>query len=253
MNEPRVTPPETRRLTLDSAVKYAIIGLCVVLMLDVAIRHLRPLWASETPVVTARARPPVAPEEPLPTEPLSLEWVALQGDPTAPVAIIAYSDFQCPYCRVFAQTIWPDLQRAVIDTGQAQFAFRHLPLDAIHPQARRVGTVAECARQSGKFWEFHDVAFERQRELATVDLGDLAASVGLRKPVVLACADESQAIDVVNRDSREAARLGVRGTPTFFVGRVQADGRVRVTRRLVGAQAVEAFRSAVTEAAASPQ
>lgn len=250
MNEPRVASSGARRFTLDTAVKLAIIGLCTVLMLDVAIRHLRPLWASETPAVTVGTRPPVVPPEaPLPAEPLSLEWVALKGDPKAPVAIIAYSDFQCPYCRVFAQTIWPELQRTLIDTGQAQFAFRHLPLDAIHPQARRIGTVAECARQSGKFWEFHDVAFERQRELATLDIGDLAASIGLHRPAVLACADESQAVDVVNRDSREAARFGVRGTPTFFVGRVRADARVDVVQRLVGAQPVEVFLAAVTAAA----
>ena len=194
MDDQRVTSPGTRRLTLDTAVKWAILGLCLALTLDVAIRNLRPLWASEPPVVSERARGPVPPPEaPLPAEPLSLEMVALKGDSKAPVAIIAYSDFQCPYCRVFAQTIWPELQRTVIDSGQAQFAFRHLPLDSIHPQARRIGAGAECARQLGKFWEFHDVAFERQRELATVDLGDLAASIGLQKPAVLSCIDESPA------------------------------------------------------------
>lgn len=254
MNEPRLTSPQAHRLTLDTAVKCSIIGLCVVLMLDVAIRRLRPLWASDTPVATARTRPGAAPPEaPLPAEPLSLESVALKGDPKAPVAIIAYSDFQCPYCRVFAQTIWPELQRTLIDTGQAQFGFRHLPLDSIHPLARRIGTGAECARQLGKFWEFHDAAFERQRELATLDVGDLAASVGLQKPAVLACVEKSGSINAVKLDSEEAAKLGVRGTPTFFIGRVQAKGRVHVTQRLVGARAVDEFRRAVTLAAAKPQ
>lgn len=108
--------------------------------------------------------------------------------------------------------------------------------------------MAECARRSGKFWEFHDLAFEKQRELGNLDPTDLAVAVGLEKPSSAACALDSQAADVVDRDSKEAARLGVRGTPTFFVGRVRSDSRVDVVQRMVGAQAVEAFRAAVAEA-----
>ena len=254
MSEPRETPPKTGRFTLDTAVKLAILGLCVVLTVDVALRRLSPLAASAAPGVATRTRPPGTPTEaPLPNELLSLELAALKGDANAPVAIIAYSDFQCPYCRVFARTIWPELQRELISTGLAQFAFRHLPLDTIHPYARRIGAVAECARQLGKFWEFHDAAFERQKELATVDLGDLAASIGLQKPAVAECLGKNGAIDSVKRDSDEAASLGVRGTPTFFIGRVEPNGRVRVTQRLVGAQAVDSFRTAVASATATPK
>ncbi len=85
----------------------------------------------------------------------------LKGDPAATVAIIAFSDFQCPYCRVFAQDTWPALQKEYIDTGQVRFAFRHLPLDSIHLQARRIAEAAECASRHSSFREID--MFDRLR------------------------------------------------------------------------------------------
>lgn len=201
---------------------------------------------------TARAIRPAASaaraEPPLPSEPVSLEHAALKGDPAAPVAIVAFSDFQCPYCRVFAQDTWPALQKALVDTGKVQFAFRHLPLDSIHPQARRIAAGAECARQLGRFWDFHDSLFSRQKELGSADLSALAVDLGISKPAFDSCVAGDGPAALVQADSRSASALGVAGTPTFLVGRVGDDGRVRVTHRLVGAQSVDEFTAAVASA-----
>lgn len=231
---------ERLRLSLEAAATVLVVVAAFVLY-----RLIVP-----QPVVRAGAgRPTTAgsrPEAPLPTEPLSLDEAAVKGDPDAPVAIVAFSDFQCPYCRVFAQTTWPDIQRELVDTGKVRFLFRHLPLDSIHPKARMLGTSAECSRRQGKFWEFHDYLFLRQKDLPLAEPAELGGAVGMDAAAFAACL-ASDAADTVQADSATASRLGVQGTPTFFIGRVE-NGRLRATSRLVGAAAFASFEKAVSEA-----
>jgi protein-disulfide isomerase len=253
MGDSQAKPSASGR-DLQGWLELIALVLIIAVALALLYRLIRP--AESAVAVAAAGRPPapgvraVPPEPPLPSEPLSLEHAALLGDPKAPVAIVAFSDFQCPYCRVFAQDIWPAVQKQFVETGQVQVAFRHLPLDSLHPLARRIAAGAECARQQGRFWEFHDALFARQRELAQANLGEMAAAVGVTASAFTACLDGEAAAGVVLADSSAADGLGVSGTPTFFVGRVTADGRVQVTQRIVGAKAVEVFAKAVADAAA---
>lgn len=186
-------------------------------------------------------------EPPLPTQPVSLSGAASIGSEDAPVAIITFSDFQCPYCRVFALDHWPQVKRELVDSGRARFAFRHLPLDSLHPQARRIATSAECARRQDLFWPFHDLLFDNQAALATADLGSMASSIGINEPSFTSCLNTPEAAAIVAADSSGASALAITGTPTFLVGRIESDGRVRVVRRLVGARDVDAFKLAVDE------
>lgn len=252
--------PQARRQASGRGLQGWLELIAIVLITAVAVALLYRLIRPAESAALAAARRPLAPaagnvrpEPPLPAEPLSLEGAALKGDPKAAVAIIGFSDFQCPFCRVFAHDTWPELQKQFVDTGQVQFAFRHLPLDSRHPQARRIGAGAECARQQGKFWEFHDALFARQQDLAQANLVEIAFDVGMAESAFTTCVDGQAAADVVLADSTGASLLGVSGTPTFLVGRVQPDGRVQVTQRLVGAQSVDVFGRAVAGAAVVPQ
>lgn len=86
----------------------------------------------------------------------------LQGSPDAPVAIIEYSDFQCPFCRSFFDTTLPMIRKDYIATGKAQLIYRHFPLSEIHPMSEKSAEASECAAQQGKFWEMHDAIFTLQ-------------------------------------------------------------------------------------------
>ncbi len=242
--------------TLAGAVRSGLDLLATILVVAVAGALLVRILAAPPPARAERIAPSTAagvrPEPPLPSQPISLDGAAVIGSSTAPVAIIGFSDFQCPFCRVFAQTHWPNIKRALVDSGQVRFAFRHLPLDSLHPQARRIAVGAECARRQERFSPYHDLLFENQAVLAKADLTSLASSVGVDRRSFASCLDAPDAAAVVTSDSAGASALAVTGTPTFLVGRVDSDGRVKVLRRLVGARDVEAFKAAVEEARRNP-
>lgn len=80
------------------------------------------------------------------------------------VTVVEFSDFQCPFCEQFFSNTWPQLKKEYIDTGKITFAYRHFPLTSIHPNAMPAAIAAECANEQGKFWEYHDLLFQNQKE-----------------------------------------------------------------------------------------
>jgi protein-disulfide isomerase len=187
----------------------------------------------------------------LPKEPVTLDGAQILGRRDAEFGIIEYSDFQCPFCARFEQSIFPQLRQAYIDTGRALFAFRELPLQAIHPLAEQAAEAAECAGRQGKFWEMHDRLFASASMLDQSSIQGTANALGLRPGEFAACLDREGPADV-QRDASAAKALGVTGTPTFLIGRVDPDGRVLVSRILTGARPVSEFEAALSSAEAGP-
>ena len=180
---------------------------------------------------------------PLPKEPLSLAGAAVQGDARANVAIIEFSDFQCPYCARFATETLPAFLDKYVKPGRVLFAFRHMPL-RIHPVAQKAAASAECARRQEKFWPMHDRFFENQGKLPRIDWLTEAAAIGLDSQSFRTCLD-AEGGAAVRSDEQLAKALGVAGTPTFFVGTRQPDGRVKVLNRLAGTQTLEKLEKVV--------
>jgi protein-disulfide isomerase len=222
------------------------------------------VWA----VVTDR-RPTAAPTRaaggaarspaPLPTEPISLQGATIEGKQTARLVIIEYSEFQCPYCGKFAREVMPQLRRDYVETGKVIVAFRHFPLESLHASALGAAGAAECSRQQGRFLEMHDSLFANQSQLRREDLVERARVLKLDLKQFGLCLD-GLAAQRVREDQASARALGVTGTPTFFIGALQPDGRVKVAERLTGAQPLAQFRSLldrlmaqVDTAANSPQ
>jgi len=171
----------------------------------------------------------------------------VKGNPNAPVTIVEFSDFQCPFCsRFFTQTL-PALQENYIDTGKIKLVYRDFPLDSLHPNARPAHIAAECADEQGKFWEYHDVLFEKQSEWDRLSSADLssqlnqyATSMGLESASFDSCLSSQSMADEVNADYLQAVQYGATGTPTFFIGN-EKSGFIK----LVGAQPYSAFQAAI--------
>ncbi len=144
-----------------------------------------------------------------------------RGPADAPVVIVAFSDYQCPFCKRAEPTI--DAVLAKYPT-QVRLVFRHLPLDGLHPQARPAAIAAVCAEQQGKFWEFHTQLFANQQALGPEDLDKYAAAVGLDMPAFKACLQSPETAQRVQTDAEAARAAGITGTPAFFVNGILISG-----------------------------
>jgi protein-disulfide isomerase len=198
------------------------------------------LWhsAPATPVHVARAARP--PEPPPPTDPISIAGAPIRGDAAAQTIVIMFSDFQCPYCGRFARETLPTIEERYLKTGKIRLVFESLPLD-IHPFAFGAAVAAECASEQGRFWQMHDAIFSDQQALDAASLRAKGIKVGVDAVRFDACfASPLEAIHV-KQSSAAARALSVGGTPTFFIGVMQPDGRVKVKRRFSGAMAAPAF------------
>lgn len=187
-----------------------------------------------------RSRGPAAPP-PIPTEPVSLAGAQTKGDANAKVAVIEYTDFQCPYCASFVNSGFRQLDDAYISTGKILFAFRNLPLTNLHPDALKAAEAGQCAARQGKFWEMHDLLFEAPHNLKEPSLLERARKLRLDIAAFETCLKGSGTVPV--RQEMSAARaLRITGTPTFLIGTLQADGNVKVTHRMSGFQSFAAFQ-----------
>jgi len=204
--------------------------------------------------IEAKVPAPVPQPAQLPTPPsapqifqVSLDDDPVKGDPDAPVTVVEFSDFQCPFCsRFFDQTL-PLIQENYIDTGKIKFVYKDLPLDSLHPNARSAHIAAECADEQGKFWEYHDVLFENQGQWNKLSSSDLssqlnqyATTMGLNSASFDSCLSSQSMADEVNADVLQASQYGATGTPTFFIGN-EENGFIK----LVGAQPFSAFQAAI--------
>jgi protein-disulfide isomerase len=154
------------------------------------------------------------------TPPVSAQDHA-SGPDDAPVTLVEYGDFECPYCGM----AHPIVQAAQRDLGtQLRFVFRHFPLAEAHPHARLAAQAAEAAGVQGRFWEMHDMLFEHQNALDVADLVGYAESLGLDSAQFARDLESGTYAKKARDDFRSGVRSGVNGTPTFFVNGTRYDG-----------------------------
>ena len=143
-----------------------------------------------------------------------------QGPETAPVTLVEYGDYECPYCGQ-AYPIVKEIQRRLGD--QLRFVFRNFPLTQSHPHAEHAAEAAEAAAVQGKFWEMHDSLFEHQRALDDAHLVQYAVALNLDKERFVREMTEHVHTNRVREDFLSGVRSGVNGTPTFFINGVRHD------------------------------
>jgi protein-disulfide isomerase len=224
-----------RALDIVSAVAVTVLA-CTLTWSTIADRHAR----------AANIRPPRAADTsrpPVPSQLLSLDGAMVKGTRAARIAVVEYSDFQCPYCGLFARNTLPSLEQEYVQTGRVLFAFRSMPL-AIHPAAEPAAVAARCAGEQGRFWEMHDSLFADQQHLDSDSITHRANLLQLRPDRFAACL-HGDAINSVHQERAGAEALEVTGTPTFFLGALLPDGHVKITNVLTGSQPLATFQSTI--------
>lgn len=151
------------------------------------------------------------------------------GNASAPVTIIEYADFQCPYCKRAAANIEPQIERDFIEPGKASLEFRHFPIvDRNDPgrESHLAAYAAECANEQGKFWEYYQVLFANQKaenagDFTKPKLEGFAKDLGLNEEQFNSCLESEKYSQVVEQMKKEGEAQGVTGTPTFFINGVK--------------------------------
>lgn len=155
-----------------------------------------------------------------PAHPVEASLDKSEGAPDAPVMVMEYADFQCPYCRQFAIGPERQLKADYIDQNKVRFVFRHMPF--IGDESRWAAEAAECANEQGRFWDYHHKLFAEQtgENEGTFNLDNLkgfAADLNLNTEQFNQCLDSGKYRDKVQQEMIEGQRLGVNSTPTIFV------------------------------------
>lgn len=167
------------------------------------------------------------------------------GSSTAPLVMIEFTDYQCPYCRSFAINTFPALKAKYIDTGKLQFVSRDFPLD-FHPQAMSAAHAARCAADQGKYWQIRPVLLANSSALQRDKLLTYARDLGLDTTDFERCVDNEVHAASIKTDLADALAAGIEGTPSFIIGRRLPSGIVDGTR-IVGAQPISAFDAKIAE------
>jgi protein-disulfide isomerase len=157
-----------------------------------------------------------------------------KGPASAPVTIVEFSDYQCPFCARVNPTL--DQIRAAYG-NRVRVVWKDFPLTSIHPEAFKGSEAAHCAGDQGKYWEYHDRLFENQRAMTPADLKRHATDLGLDMNAFNACLDSSKYAERVRAGMDQGTKLGVSSTPALFI-----NGRI-----VTGAQPYEAFAAIIDD------
>jgi len=182
---------------------------------------------------------------------VSLAGRPMLGASEAPLTLIEFSDYQCPFCRQVFETAWPVLKRDYIDTGKLRYVFRDFPLESLHPHARKAAEAARCAGAQGQYWAMHDVLFRNQQALQVGRLKAYARTLGLDAAAFDTCLDQGTYAAAVQQDYADGLAAGVQGTPGFFLGKTRAEDTIEGLP-IRGAQPIAVFRQAIERLLGEP-
>jgi protein-disulfide isomerase len=175
-----------------------------------------------------------------------------RGSGTAQVALIEYSDYQCPFCGRYVTDTFPKIEQEYIRTGKIRYVFRDLPL-TIHQQAFKAAEATHCAGEQGKFWEMHDRLFQNQKALGASDLSQHAQALGLNGERFQQCLESGRFAAAIQKDVSQANDAGISGTPTFLLGLVQPNSStVKIVKKIVGAKSYPDFKTSIDSLLSAP-
>ncbi len=148
---------------------------------------------------------------------------AVKGDINAPVTIVEFSDYECPFCGKYVEETMPRIIENYVDTGKVKYVFRDFPL-SFHADAQKAGEAAECAGEQDMYWDMHDMLFANQDALDVDSLKSYAEELGLDTESFNSCLDNGDMAEEVEADMADGAKYGVQGTPAFFINGEMVSG-----------------------------
>ncbi len=148
------------------------------------------------------------------------------------VALVEFSDYECPFCASFARVTFPRIARQLVEGGVGTYVAFNYPIEAGHPLAVKAAEAAECAGRQDGYWEMRERLFASSPDLAEGKLAEMADELGLDGEAFRRCLREGETEAVVRAHIEEGERLGVSGTPTFLVGEIKEGGTIEVRQRL---------------------
>jgi len=181
---------------------------------------------------------------PLPKKPIAIERSQTVGRADAPVVIVEYSDFQCPFCVTFARNVFPELERKYVAPGEVLFAFMNFPLEEPHPMALQAAQAAACAARAGQFSKIHAGLFGPAQPLSEGSIRAVLLDAAIAHPD--GCFNEAAAA-TVRTDRKSGADLGFNSTPTFVVGTANSDGTITAHKTWSGVRPLAEFESAIRD------
>lgn len=199
------------RLLARSAPAIVLLGIAV--------------WGVRQPIQSATPNP--VPPFGTPMAPQSLSGAHAVGDQAAPVGLILYSDFECPYCATLAADVLPTIRREYVDRGLLRVGFRHFPMSALHPGADKISSFVECASLQVDFWTVHDLVLANPTQLDPSRRMRLFENRRLDEQAFASCISGPSV--AVQEDVAHGKAIGVRSTPALLLG-PQERGAIRVTK-----------------------
>lgn len=181
---------------------------------------------------------------------VSLDDDPVLGDPNAPVTLVEFSDYECPFCKRHYDQTYAELKKNYIDSRKVKLVFRDLPLSFHDPMATTEAIAANCAREQGgdsAYYKFHDIMFEKTTSngtgLTKDKLYQFASDQGLNQANFKTCVDSQKYKDEVSKDLADAGKAGATGTPSFIIGK--STGSEIEGKLIVGAQPYLAFQQEI--------
>jgi protein-disulfide isomerase len=154
---------------------------------------------------------------------LNLDGFAMLGSKDAPLTMVEFTDYQCPFCQRFHVATFGELKKNYIDTGKVRFYSRDMPLD-FHPNALRAAQAARCSAEQGQFWTLRDVMGANPDKLDIDHILGFAADLKMDTTKLRGCVESEKYKDSVQTDVMEAMKIGATGTPTFVIGKSTPEG-----------------------------
>ena len=220
---------ETKKIEITPSVSILIAGVLIAGAI-LFTSNKAPAVEGDAPTAAAEVRPPSATDH-------------LRGSADAPIVLVEYSDFQCPYCNV----IHPTLKKIVEESnGQIAWVYRQLPLTSIHPEAQPAAEASECVAEqlgSGGFWQFADILFANQAKLGSAYYAEVAKGLGADPAKFAACAASGKYADKIATDTTEAQSNGGSGTPFTVVLNTKTGKGMPISGALPYAQIMSVIKS----------
>jgi len=169
-------------------------------------------------------RPAPPAPEPATRAKMSLDGVPMLGDKNAPITIVEFTDYQCPFCQRFHVATFPELKKKYVDSGKARFYSRDMPLLELHSNAMRAAQASRCAAEQNQYWTLRELMSANPDKLTLDQIVNFGADLKMNTELLRACISSEKYKAAVQADVMEAMRIGATGTPAFLIGKSTGEG-----------------------------